>query len=148
MPNSINLFFVFCLVFISCQPKKNSIQTENIKKEIIQAEKKFTEMAQKEGIAKAFLFFAAEDAVLNRNNKIYKGKAAIEKYFEQLPSANETLVWEPEFVDISASGDMAYTYGPYNYSAINEEGDTIKSTGIFHTVWKKQGDGNWKFVWD
>lgn len=105
-------------------------------------------MAQKEGIPKAFIFFAAEDAVINRNNKLYEGKKAIQQYFDQLPPSEATLTWKPEFVDVAASGDLAYTYGPYNYSGINAAGDTIQSTGVFHTVWKKQTDGGWKFVWD
>jgi len=61
---------------------------------------------------------------------------------------NIKLDWTPDFVDVSESEDMAYSYGGYSFSALSSKGDTINSSGIFHTVWKKQLDGSWKYVWD
>ncbi|MBK7030961.1 MAG: hypothetical protein IPH45_17925 [Bacteroidales bacterium] len=43
---------------------------------------------------------------------------------------------------------MAYTYGKYTWKINNGNGDTTVYKGVFHTVWKKQGDGSWKYVWD
>jgi len=43
---------------------------------------------------------------------------------------------------------MAYTYGKYTMTIIDSAGESKVSNGIFHTVWKKQKDGSWKFVWD
>ena len=59
-----------------------------------------------------------------------------------------SLVWEPDFIDVSVAGDLAYTYGKFTYTSITESGDTLTSKGIFHTVWKRQEDGSWKYVWD
>jgi ketosteroid isomerase-like protein len=56
------------------------------------------------------------------------------------------LTWSPDFIDVSASGDMAYTYGKYNYTTTDSLGNVSEIEGIFHTVWKRQADGNWKFV--
>lgn len=127
--------------------KENSV--EQWKKEIIETEQNFANMAKKDGIKKAFLHFAAEDAVLLRAKKLVEGKDAIDDFFG-VPneSEQETLEWRPDFVDVAASGDLGYTYGKFNYSAIDSTGNKIESTGIFHTVWKKQSDGKWKFVWD
>lgn len=36
----------------------------------------------------------------------------------------------------------------YTYSVTDSTGETKSSSGIFHTVWKRQADGTWKFVWD
>lgn len=144
--NLLSLLLIFLIN--ACQPVKEIPDPAEIKAQIVKAENDFNDMAQKEGIPKAFLFFAAEDAVINRGNKLYKGKSAIQEYFDQLPPSETSLTWEPEFVDVAISGDLAYTYGPYNYMSINAAGDTIQSTGVFHTVWKKQADGSWKFVWD
>lgn len=55
---------------------------------------------------------------------------------------------ETGFCRYCKSGDLAYTYGKYNFSALSTNGEKISSTGIFHTVWKKQDDGSWKYVWD
>lgn len=59
-----------------------------------------------------------------------------------------SLQWDADFVDVSKSGELAYTYGKYTFTAIDSTGKTIDDKGIFHTVWKKQKDGKWKFVWD
>ena len=58
------------------------------------------------------------------------------------------LEWIPDFVDVSASGDLGYTYGKYTITTIDSIGQTIKRGGIFQTIWKRQPDGRWRFVWD
>ncbi len=146
----MKLFVLLFLLFFSCttEPDKESI--EKWKQEIIETEKSFALMAEKEGISKAFLGYAAEDAVLMRNNKLVIGKQNLSSLFENQTSKpkDEKLSWKPDFVDVSASGDLAYTYGQYSYSYTDSTGATVESTGVFHTVWKRQADGSWRFVWD
>lgn len=149
----INLTLSLLLIsMLACtssdQQKETTIDPEQVKAEVRQAEKDFNDLAAREGVPAAFLAFAAEDAVLNRNNQIFKGKEAMKTYFEAGTLQNVSLIWAPDFVDVSASGDMAYTYGKYQFSAVDSTGQEIKSEGIFHTVWKKQTDGSWKFVYD
>jgi len=121
---------------------------EIYKKEILETEKAFAEMAKIEGLPKAFLAYADEAAVLNRNNTIIKGKPAIKEYFKKQTLREVKLEWTPDFVEVSQSGDLGYTYGKYSFSAKDTSGQKIESEGIFHTVWKKQADGNWRYVWD
>lgn len=61
---------------------------------------------------------------------------------------NETLTWKPTFVDVSKSGDMAFTYGDFVFTYLDSLGNKKQNKGIFHTVWKRQNDSSWKFVWD
>lgn len=131
--------------FISCSSPKAKAEIEA---EIIEIENQFCKRARENGIAEAFLFYAAEDAVLNRNDVLIKGKEEIKKYFDKQTISDIKLDWAADFVDVAASGDLAYTYGKYTFSAISAKGDSINSQGIFHTVWKKQLDGSWKYVWD
>ena len=105
-------------------------------------------MAQEEGLIKAFEFFAAEDGVIRRNKKIIKGKKAIADWYTQDVRPNETLTWKPSFVDVSQSGDMAFTYGDFTFTYFDSLGTKKENKGIFHTVWKRQSDGTWRFVWD
>ncbi len=121
---------------------------DNYKAEIMQTEKDFAIMAKEEGLQAAFLFYAAEDAVINRNDSVLKGKEAIRVYYEKQSLKDVQLDWKPDYIEVSLSGDLAYTYGKYTFSAMDEQGEIIKSEGIFHTVWKRQADGSWKFVWD
>ena len=83
-----------------------------------------------------------------RGDKIYKGKEAIAQYFSKQTLQNVKLKWVPDHIEVSSSGDMAYTYGKYTFNAENDKGEGIHAEGIFHTVWQRQSDGEWKFVYD
>jgi ketosteroid isomerase-like protein len=143
-----SLFVILVLILSSCSmDEKQNI--DNWKKEIVDTEHAFAEMAKTDGIAKAFTTFAADDAVLLRNNNLIKGKGEVKASLEKrFASGNALLTWAPDFVDVSASGDLGYTYGKYVYTATDSLGNTQSNEGIFHTVWKRQSDGAWKFVWD
>ena len=126
-----------------------TIDLEKVKQEIIKTEKEFNKLARDKGVKEAFLEFADENAVLNRGGKAVKGKKDIESYFNSQTLQNVSLQWKPEFVDVSASGDMGYTYGPFKFKATNpDSGEEVSAEGIFHTVWRKQADGTWKYVYD
>jgi len=138
------------LLFCGCQNKMDSTKVETWKKEVFDTEIAFSAMAESDGIAHAFLHFASEDAVLLRNSQLIKGKVSIQNWFETNKAAYDQskLSWKPDFVEVSSSGDLGYTYGKYVYTSRDSLGNTESSEGIFHTVWKKQTDGTWRFVWD
>jgi len=134
-------------MMISCTNEKQPT-TDTLKKEIELVEAQFALMAKTDGIKKAFLEFAAENAVLNRGGKLIKGKKEMADYFDSQTLRTSSLEWTPEFIDISKSGDLAYTYGPYVFKGFNSKGEPLTDEGFFHTVWKKQKDGKWKYVYD
>jgi ketosteroid isomerase-like protein len=130
-----------CLVFA-----QNKDAQSKAKEDIMAAETAFCSMAKEKGVEAAFLAYAADDAVIIRTTKTYKGKEGIKKYYDR-QDKNDQLTWKPSFVSASESGDMGYTYGEYDFSGVRA-GSTLTDHGIFHTVWKKQKDGSWKFVLD
>ncbi len=136
------------LVVISCNKPETDGNIELWKSEVLQTEKDFNDMAQEQGLVAAFHYFAANDGVIKRNKKIIQGKAAIQEWYQNDVRPNEMLTWKPAFVDVSNSGDLAYTYGNFVFTSIDSTGAQKENTGIFHTVWKRQQDGSWKFVWD
>ncbi|MCB0601516.1 MAG: nuclear transport factor 2 family protein [Saprospiraceae bacterium] len=121
---------------------------EQRKQEVRDAEKAFNDLAAKEGIRTAFVQFADSSAVMLRGNQLIRGKEAIDAYYSNQTLRDVHLSWSPDFVDVAASGDLGYTYGPYSFSAVDTAGQSIESRGYFHTVWRRQSDGSWKFVWD
>lgn len=135
------------LLFVNCNGG-NTADRNNPVQEIRQTEAAFNRMANRVGVKAAFLAFAADSAVLNRNESIIKGKEEIQHYFDRQDITEVQLQWSPDFVEVSKAGDMAYTYGRYSFSGISAKGDTLRSTGVFHTVWKRQPDGSWKYVYD
>jgi len=150
MKTKMKLLIAAVLLLFSCNAESEKDAVEKWKKEIVEAEHNFALMAAEEGISKAFMAYAAEDAVLMRNNKLHIGKENLSLLFESQASKpmDEKLSWKPDFVDVSASGDLGYTYGQFTYSFTDSTGTTLESKGVFHTVWKRQADGSWRFVWD
>lgn len=134
---------VFC---IQCHSSRTK---EEMKKEILQTEKDFERMTSEKGIAAAFYFFADDHAVIKReNDTIISGKENIRAYYEKGTDKNAVVNWAPDFIDISEDGTMAYTYGKYLWQLKGENGSITEYKGVFHTVWKRQSDRSWKYVWD
>lgn len=139
------LILISAFFFFSCNQKINH---EAIKEEIMKAEKSFNDHASKKGIAAAFYEFAAEDAVIKReNDTLIKGKDAIKNYYSNPKYSEANVTWKPDFVNTSEDGTMAYTFGEYIWATTDSIGNKKEFKGIFHTVWKKQADGSWKYVW-
>jgi ketosteroid isomerase-like protein len=141
---SVSLFIAIFLA-ISCS---TSPKVEEAKQQILATEKQFETMVKNEGMAKGFTYYAADSAVINRNSYLLKGKDSIMANYSQQWYKNIDLKWNATFVDVAASCDLGYTYGNYTYAVIDSSGRVKESKGFFHTVWKKQTDGSWKYVWD
>jgi len=143
--------FVFCLtayLFCSCQTpsvdKRGDTETA-----IRMAEKDFETMAAEKSIAEAFWYFADSNAVIKRqNDSLIHGKEAIKNYYSADFYKTASVKWSPDFVESSNDGTIAYTYGKYTWQSKDSSGKVNEFKGVFHTVWKKQPDGTWKYVWD
>lgn len=122
---------------------------ETFRKEIIQTERSFEKMTQEKSIAEAFYAFADSAAVINRgNDSLIYGREAILNYYLTRNLKQATVQWMPDFVAVSDDGTLGYTFGNYTWKVVKAPGDTLISRGVFHTVWKRQADGSWKYVWD
>jgi len=148
MKKNIIYSAIIVLILVGCQNSETTVNIELWKSEIMDVEQAFNDMAQREGLIKAFEFYAAEDGVIRRSKKIIQGKKAISDWYTQDVRPNETLTWKPTFIDVSKSGDLAYTYGDYTFTSLDSLGAKKENKGIFHTVWKRQDDDTWRFVWD
>ena len=143
---SIFLVLSVILMNVSCH---RAVDKEEIKQEIFKAEKAFEKMAAEKSVADAFYYFADEKAVIKREkDTLIIGKENIKIYYGKKNYKNTTVNWTPDFIEVSDCGTLGYTYGKYVWKIKNEDGDTLEYKGIFHTVWKKQNDNTWKYVWD
>ncbi len=117
--------------------------------EIAAVEKSFEKMAADKGIAEAFWFFADSNAVIRQgNDSLIHGKEGIRNFFDTPNFKNATVTWTADFIEASESGDLGYTYGKYEWRSKDSTGKISVNHGVFHSVWKKQKDGSWKYVWD
>ena len=111
--------------------------------QLIDADRAFNAMAQREGTGPAFIAYSADDPVLIRPGSMpLLGRSAFVEAFSEV--AGSALSWEPLKAEIAASQDLGYTFGRYTL----RDGDAIKAYGVYVSIWKKQQDGSWKFVLD
>ena len=140
--------FISLLLLVSCSQSVSDKSLSDYKSELFATEQAFNDMAQEQGVAKAFVFFCADSAVILRGEKLIIGRNSISARYASFPQNGVKLEWKPDFADVAASGDLGYTFGKYTYTSIDSLGNASKSEGIFHTVWKRQKNGEWRFVWD
>ena len=134
------------LLFIDCGSGKSKEENKN---EIRQAERAFEQMTSEKGIAEAFYHFADENAVIRREkDTLITGKENIMLYYAKKNLTHSSVTWTPDFIEVSDDGTLGYTYGKYVWKTRKSDGSIVENNGIFHTVWKKQKDKSWKYVWD
>ena len=98
----------------------------------------------------AFAPFYTDDAsVLNPNAPIFTGKQPIKDGLKpMLADPQFSLILMPTRVEVSKSGDMAFTQGPYKMTFSDFRGNKFEDEGKYLTVWRKLQDGTWKAVED
>lgn len=113
--------------------------------DLIALEKQFCDAANNEGAAGWARFFAPHGAMVGSlANPPIVGPDAIEsamKAFFDTPG--NKLVWTPMHEDLSSDGTLGYTYGIYQRTMVDEDGQKTEATGKYMTVWKRQENGQW-----
>jgi ketosteroid isomerase-like protein len=113
-----------------------------------QLEGEFMQAAAEKGSA-GYMSYYADDAVEVPNGApLIQGKVNIAKGMGLLDDKNNSLTWAPVGADISASGDLGYTYGTFEFRSKDKDGNAVVDHGKYTSIWKKQKDGNWKVVLD
>lgn len=140
-------FFALAVVGVLCLTvltQEKPIRTELLS--LANAERAFAKMSVEKGVRESFYQNFAEEGVnfqphpINTREQYRKTPAPA-----TLPPV--TLNWAPIYGDISQSGDLGYTTGPF----LVEDHSPAKRPsrhGMYSSVWKKQGDGSWKVVLD
>lgn len=103
---------------------------------IVAAEIAFSRAARERGQWTAYRMFAAPGAVLHGED----GPFAIEPWLANQIDPPEAVQWEPRAVAISCDGAVAVSQGRY----LNPLG----KVGNFITVWERQADGQYRYVFD
>jgi ketosteroid isomerase-like protein len=145
-----NSCITILILIISCNRKESDIHLKEVSiKDLEKTEIAFSKMASDSGIQIAFTHFAHENAIIKRqNDTLIRGILGIQNFYKDKKLKDVKLIWKPDFVDVAASGELGYTYGKYEYIQKDSIGKDIIFKGVFHTVWKKNQNGDWRFVWD
>jgi len=104
---------------------------------VIAAERKFAADGAANGVKASFLRAMAKDAVV-----FAPGPVNAKAFYSKRPAGKgaHVLTWWPTYAGLSASGEFGFTTGPY---AIDGQ-----RGGWFFTVWVRQADGTWKWIFD
>ena len=102
----------------------------------IDAERAFVADAQKLGQWTAFRKYAADDAVMYVPQRVNA-----QEFLKDLKDPPASVFWWPGKSFVSCDGSYAVNTGPW----VRQWG---KSVGYFTTVWKRQPDGSWKWIYD
>lgn len=109
---------------------------------LVETERAFARMAAEKSTKEAFLHFLADDGIVFESGPV-NGKEA----WRKRPPSVGLLSWEPVWADVSADGSIGYTTGPWEFRPTGKDGDPV-AFGQYVTVWKKQKDGEFRFVLD
>jgi ketosteroid isomerase-like protein len=138
---------IFLPVLFIMSACTDGVDTPGKKESMMQADRDFSRLSIEQGTYEAFDTYMADSATIYRNNQHpFTGREAIRSI---LPEDDPgTLQWEPLYADIAQSGDLGYTLGKYEYIFTDSTGAEQVSEGYYVTIWKKQPDGSWKYVFD
>ena len=100
-------------------------------------------------VNRALPFWADDATILVPGAPPIVGKEAIRKYVtESFATPGFSITWKTEKVEISQSGDLAYSTGTNRVSLNGPDGKSLTEEGRGVTVWKKQTDGSWRCALD
>jgi hypothetical protein len=136
------LIIMICII-ISCNTKKSSTNSVDNTFQLLDTDRSFSKLSEQKGIKFALIQFIYNKGVFLRPGTfpLIGGQAL--NYISQLDDNSYMMTWEPRGGSVASSGELGYTYGVYSLKPNNK--DTILY-GTYVSVWKKQADGNWKFV--
>src|SRR6185503_16452816 len=100
------IFVILCTAVIA--------QGQTPLEEMVRTEQAFSKMAEEKTTREAFMAFIADDGLLFRPGAVNGKKWMIE---HPVPPSDKKplLAWQPSFAGMSASGDMGFTTGPWEF---------------------------------
>ena len=91
---------------------------------------------------RAFGTFVSDEALFFGGAGVLRGREAIVagwgRFFQ---GAAAPFSWEPGTVEVLDSGTLALSSGPVRDT-------TGKVVGTFNSIWRREGDGHWRVVFD
>lgn len=105
--------------------------------DVVAAERAFAADGQARGWIAAFKRYAAPDAIAFQPDPVN-----VQEAFKDQPDepADRSLKWWPVWAGIAQSADLGFTTGPYTSGE--------QRFGHYFTVWAKQSNGAWRWIYD
>jgi uncharacterized protein (TIGR02246 family) len=137
---AIALMFI---AILSCNQQNVDTKAEGEK--LLELSKEWSESATTGDVEKTVSYWADDAIVMSPGQPPLKGKKAIREMVEEsykIPGFR--ISWEPQSVEVSKSGDLAYMIEQSQITVNDSTGKAITEHYKGVSVWKKQLDGSWK----
>ena len=139
----IAILFTLASVSFAQEPKQPTPLQQ-----MVLTEQSFSKAAEVKNTRDAFMEFIADDGLLFRPGAVNGKKWMNEHPAPPPPDGKRPLLaWQPAFAGMAAAGDLGFTTGPWEAKGDIKDAKPV-GYGHFVTLWKKQSDGNWRFVVD
>lgn len=93
----------------------------------------------------AFMSFAAPDGGKIEGARYVFGREAIGRGFENPPPGFAGIAWHAEYGTVAGSNDLGFNFGPVIRKGAQA---SPPSAGGFLTIWRRQPNGEWKWLVD
>lgn len=96
-----------------------------------------------------FLSFLADTTTFNGGtpNELRGRDAVMKDWSDFFDPSGPSLSWTPLHGEVIGAGDIGYTVGRSTFRVKAADGSTERQ-GEYLTVWRRQGKGTWKVVFD
>lgn len=132
---------------MSCNQTKVDKKAEG--ERIMQLSREWAQTVATKDIDKMVGYWADDAFVMQEGQAPLKGKQAIRQMVEEsLKIPGFSITWQPQSVEVSDSGDMAYLIENAQVSFNDSTGKQVVIRNKAVTIWRKQADGSWKNVVD
>jgi ketosteroid isomerase-like protein len=135
------LLVLVCGWLTSCSLPTTPHTTMSARDQVFAAERAFAATMARRDLA-AFGTFVDEEAIFFTGPEPLRGKAQViagwSRYFKE-PQAPSS--WEPDEVEVLASGTLAHSSGPVR-------APDGKVVARFNSIWRLHPSGGWKVVFD
>jgi ketosteroid isomerase-like protein len=131
---------VLCSLLVACASPVR-VPADEARRQVMETERAFARTMAERDLG-AFGTFVSEDAVFFSGPSPLHGKAAVVGWwarFYKNPAA--PFSWEPEQVEVLASGDLALSTGPVR-------DPSGKLVAHFTSIWRLEAPGRWRVVFD
>lgn len=137
------IFIAHVLLLLSCNQTKVDKKAEGEK--VMQMSREWSKAAAAGDVEKIISFWSDDAVVMSAGQPVLSGKQAIRKMVEdsyKMPGFR--ISWQPQSVEVSESGDMAYIIANSQISFADSTGNPITIHNKAVEIWRKYADGSWK----
>ena len=140
---------IIALAFAITGCNQQEIDTKAEGEKIMQLSREWSAAAATGDVEKTVSYWADDAVLMSEGMPPLEGKKAIRQMVEEsfkIPGFR--INWQPQRVEVSKSGDMAYIIEDSQVSYPDSTGKSMTQKNKAVSIWRKQADGSWKNVVD